>query len=406
MFLNNKIQQLVVQLLNKRRNLSAGRQCFRVSQKYQNFGLVARVYRLSLACCIIVPFFLQSCGENETESQEEELKAVKYARVEQAGGVIERTYSGRTQSSSLTNLSFRTGGLIVRLNVKVGQRVKKGMLLAQLDQKDAKLAYEQALVDVQSAKVQYDNAASSFQRTKQLYETNNASLSEYEQAKTQFSNAESSYEISLKRLDLQKSQISYTRIIAPMSGVISAVNSELNEVVKSGATIIVMSKEGSNDIEAQVGLPEKYINEVQNGDTVLVSVGSLEKSFRGIVTEIGFTSSRNGVTYPVTVSVESKENNDLRPDMPAEVRFRFGAAGQKSVLMVPIKAIGSGVNGNFVFKLSPGENAHTVNKVTVELGNITQYGYEIRSGVSEGDLVAVAGLSYLYEGRKVKLLEK
>lgn len=331
---------------------------------------------------------------------------MKYAQVQQSGGIVERTYSGTTQSSSVTHLSFRTGGMIVKLNAKVGQRVKKGALLAQLDQKDALLAYDQALADVQSAKVQYDNAASSFERTKKLYETNNTSLSDYERAKTSYANAESSYEISLKRLDLQESQVAYTKIIAPMNGIISEVRSEINEVIRSGSTIIMMSSEGNNDIEAQVGVPEKYINEIQNGDQVEISIRSIDQTFKGSVAEVAYASSTTGVTYPVTVVIESKASNQLRPDMPVEVTFRFGDADQKLILVAPLKAIASGVDGHYVFKLTADENGYLVNKSIVELGDITKDGFEIKSGVSEGDIVAVAGLSSLYEGRKVKLLDQ
>ena len=361
--------------------------------------------KLSYWALIVCALFFQHCG-GKSENQKTELKAVKYALVEQAGGISERTYSGVTQSSSLTNLSFRTGGLIVKLNAKVGQRVRKGTLLAQLDQKDAKLAYDQALADVQSAKVQYDGASSNFDRTKQLYETENASLSDYEQAKTSYSNAQSSYEISLKRLDLQESQIDYTEIIAPMSGVISEVRSELNEVIKSGSTILVMSNEQRNDIEAQVGLPEKYINEIQHGDQVVVSIRSIDQTLKGSVTEIGYSSSLTGVTYPVTVALQSNATNDLRPDMPVEVTFQFGSADQQPILIAPLKAVGSGVDGNFVYTLTQEEDAYVAKKVVVALGDITKGGYEIKAGLKEGDIVAIAGLSSLYDGRKVKLLEK
>lgn len=354
----------------------------------------------------LTPLLFQNCGGNKKNQEQEELKAVKYALIEQSGGVVERSYPGITQSSSLTNLSFRTGGLLLKLNAKVGQRVQKGTLLAQLDQKDAKLAYEQARVDVQNAKVKYDAAASDFQRTKQLYETGNASLSDYERAKSTYSNAESSYEISLNRLDLQQSQIDYTEIIAPMSGVISEVKSEINEVIRSGSTIIVMSSEANNDIEAQVGVPEKYINNIQNGDPVSVSIESINQTLKGSVTEVAYSSSSTGATYPVTVAIESQGNKNLRPDMPVEVTFQFGSAGKKSILVAPLKAVASGVEGNYVFKLTQEGDAFTVTKVAVELGEITNNGYEIKSGVSEGDIVAVAGLSFLYEGRKVKLLEK
>ncbi len=355
---------------------------------------------------IFLTMLMQNCGSKQDENQNKELKAVKYGTVEQSGGVIERTYSGITKSASLTNLSFRTGGLIVKINARVGQRVKRGTLLAQLDQTDAKLAYDQAVVDVQNAKVQYDAAASEFKRTKQLYETDNASLSDYERAKSTYSNAESSYEISLKRLDLQKSQISYTEIIAPMTGIINEVKSEVNEVVKSGSPIVVMSNEESNDIEAQVGIPEKYINEIQNGDQVIVFIRSFDQTFKGSVTEIGYTSSTTSVTYPVTVAVENSGNKSLRPDMPADVTYRFGSEDQDPILIAPIKAIGSGVEGNFVYRLTKKDDIYIANKVIVELGEITKNGYEIKEGVEEGDLVAVAGLSSLYDGRQVKLLEK
>ncbi len=356
---------------------------------------------------VTIPLILFcACGGNKEDKKQEELKAVKYEKVEQSGGLVYRTFSGVTISSSLTNLSFRTGGMLVKLNAKVGQRVKKGTLIAQLDQKDVLLAYEQTEADVQSAKVQYDNAASSFERTKQLYETNNSSLSDYERAKTSFANAESSYEISLKRLDLQKSQISYTEIIAPMNGVISDVRIEINEVVKSGSTVIVMSSEGNNDIEAQVGVPERYINDIQNGDPVQVTIRSLNQKFTGSVTEVAFSSSTTGVTYPVTVMIESEGNTKLRPDMPAEVTFQFGSAEQQSILVAPLKAISSGVDGNYVFRLTPDEEAYIASKVLVELGDITKDGYEIKSGLNNGDFVAVAGLSALYEGKRVKLLTK
>ena len=354
---------------------------------------------------VLFAALFQQCGSKK-EDEKEALKAVKYALVEQSGGLTEKTYSGVTQSSSLTNLSFRTGGLILKINAKAGQRVRKGALLAQLDQKDAKLSYDQALADVQSAKVQYDGAASNFERTKQLYETDNASLSDYEQAKTSYSNAQSSYEISLKRLDLQKSQVDYTEIIAPMNGIISSVSSEINEVVNAGSTIIVMSNEGKNDIEAQVGIPEKYINDVQNGDEVTVSIRTVDQTFKGTVAEIGYASSLTGVTYPVTIALESNGSNELRPDMPLEATFKFGSPDQEPILIAPLKAIGSGVDGNFVYKLTPEEKSYVAKKVVVQLGDITKGGYEIKAGLNEGDMVAVAGLSSLYDGRKVKLLDK
>ncbi len=358
----------------------------------------------------ILPVLFLSCI-NEKEQKKEVFtspKAVKYAAIEQSGGIQERTYSGITQSASITDLSFRSGGLLVELNVRVGQRVKKGEVLARLDQKDAQLAYDQALVDVQNAKAQFDAASSSFDRVKQLYESNNASLSDYEAAKSQYSNAQSSYQISLKRLDLQKSKIDYLVISAPMEGIVSAINSEINEVVQSGRTIIVMSREGEEDIEIQVGIPERYIDEIHNGDKVGIQIGSIDDTYSGTVTEVGYASSNTGATYPVTVSLSAMGSSAIRPDMPCEVTFTFGSANQQSFLIAPIKAIAGGAEGNYAYRLvsSEEEGMYLAEKADVTLGDITKDGYIVLSGLNEGDRVAVAGLNSMYEGQKVMLLKE
>ena len=353
-------------------------------------------------------FLMNGCNSGNKATGEPEIRPVKFATVAQAGGIKERTYTGITQSSSLTDLSFRSGGLLVRLNAKVGEKVKKGSLLAQLDQKDAKLAYEQAMVDVKNARAQFDAAASGFERVKKLYETNNASLSDYEASKSTYSSAQSAYEISLKRLDLQQSKVDYTEIIAPMNGIVSAVNAEINEVVQSGRTVIVMSRKDENDMEVQVGVPEQYISDIQNGDEVTIKISSIDEPFNGLVKELSYTSSSTGVTYPVTVSLEGGNNPAVRPDMPAEVTFRLGSNDEQSFLVAPLKAVSSGVDGNFVFKLVEGseEGHYEVRSVPVELGTITKDGYIIRTGLNAGDLVAVAGLRSLYEGRMVTLLKE
>lgn len=352
----------------------------------------------------IIFLLFQQCSPKETQ-KDAAIRPVKYAHVEQVGGVIQKVYSGTTQSASKVNLSFRSNGLIVLQNAKVGQRVKKGMLLARLDQKDVKLAYEQAEADVQNAKAQYNVASSALARTKQLYESNNASLSDYEMAKSSFANARSALEISTKRLEMQASQISYTEIIAPMDGIISTVNSGVNEVVSPGSTIIVMSREGENDMEVLVGLPQRYISEISSGQEVMIKVNSQNESFSGTVTEVGYSSTNAAGTYPVVVSMNLADNTSIRPDMPAEVVFSFGSVDNSFSLRVPIKAVSNGPQGSFVYKLNATEgDTYKVQKVMVELGSIAENSYEIKSGLTEGDKVAIAGLNSLYEGRIVKLL--
>ncbi|UII31449.1 efflux RND transporter periplasmic adaptor subunit [Fulvivirga ulvae] len=356
----------------------------------------------NLYIALLSLFLLSGCGNSSEEQQEVLVKPIKYGVVESFGGLTTRTFNGITQSGSETKLSFRTGGLITRLNVTVGQRIKKGQLLAQLDQTDALLALQQVQADVANTQIQLETASSSFERIKQLYQTNNASLSDYEKARSTLSNAQSSYEISLKRLDLQQSQVAYTTIAAPMSGIVSSVNAEANEVVSPGNIILTMSKENANDIEAQAGIPEKYISQVRQGSSAKIRIPTLSGEFDGVITEVGYSSS--GGTYPVIASL-TNTREEVRPGMPVEVTLTFGDEEQEEQLIVPVKAVGKDESGQFVYVLSPvSDEVYAAKKMSVEIGSLMSEGFIVRSGLTQNQIVAVAGLRTLYDGMKVSLL--
>lgn len=347
---------------------------------------------------------LNGCSNSREKEEKALVKPIKYGMVESFGGLTTRTFNGITQSSSETKLSFRTGGLITRLNAAVGQRIKKGQQLARLDQTDALLALQQAEADAANAKVQLETASSSFERIKQLYQTKNASLSDYEKAKSTLSNAQTSYEISSKRLDLQRSQVSYTTLTAPMFGIVSSVNVEANEVVRPGQSILTMSREDANDIEAQVGVPEKYISMVKQGQPTKIGIPTLSSKFDGVITEVGYSSS--GGTYPVTTSL-TNPTDDMRPGMPVEVMFTFGDKDQQQQLIVPVKAVGEDESGPFVYILSSeNDEIYVAKKTPIEIGSLTTGGFIARSGLIENQIVAMAGLRTLYDGMKVKLLNQ
>ncbi|MEQ8471516.1 MAG: efflux RND transporter periplasmic adaptor subunit [Marinoscillum sp.] len=347
---------------------------------------------------------LFGCGDSNEEEKRELIKPIKYGIVESVGGLTTRTFNGITQSGSETNLSFRTGGLITNLDVAVGQRLKKGQVLAQLDQTDDLLAFEQAQLNVENAKVQLETASSSFERIKQLYQTNNASLSDYEKAKSALSNAQSSHEIAMKRLEKQRSQLSYTTITAPMSGIVSAVKVGTNEVIRSGQTILVMSREDASDMEVQVGVPEKYISQVKRGSPTKIRIPALSSDFDGVIAEVGYSSS--GGTYPIITSLTNPPD-EIRPGMPVEVTFTFGDEDQKRQLVVPVKAVSEDESGLFVYLLNPvAEDLYEAKKMGIEIGSLTSEGFIVRSGLMQDQMVAVAGLRTIYDGMKVSLLNQ
>lgn len=350
-------------------------------------------------------FLLAGCGGGTEENAEAPLKPVKYSTVAMRGGDQTRSFNGTSKSGAETRLSFRSNGLITDLRVKVGDRVKRGQRIAKLDQTDMILNYQKAESAVESARIQLETARSSLERVKELYQSNSSSLSDYEQAKNNFANAKNNYESSKKTLDLQSSQLSYGVITAPTDGIVTQVNSEINEFAQAGSPIVIINaKEG--DIEIKVGVPESYISRIKEGEEVKVRFPSIPmKDYKGTITEVGFSSS-GGASYPVIIKLTDSDPK-IRPYMPAEVTFSFKApAAGKAQLLVDFKAVGEDEQGNFIFKLDPdGEDRYLVRKTPLKVGPLTNDGFVVLSGLQEGDLVATAGLRSLYDGQAVKIMD-
>lgn len=348
--------------------------------------------------CIVT---LVACG-GEKKEVKDPVKPVKSGRILSVGGVQTRTFAGTTQSGDEANLSFRANGLIELLRVKVGDKVKRGQLLAKLDQKDVRLNYEKAKSTLRSASIQLDTAKSSLERVKQLYMANNTSLNEYERAKNNLAAASSGYETAVKALDLQKSQLEYTKIVAPTAGIVTKVNAEKNEFTSAGAPVIVINS--GDDMEINVGVPESYISRIRQGDSVEAVVASIGSGkISGVITEVGFSSSEN-VVFPVIVKV-SEKIKALRPGMPADVSFRFGNEKDEKRLVVPVLAVGDSSEGNYVFELVKEGEHYVAKKRIIKTGPLLTEGFQVLSGIKENSIVAVAGLRSLYDGRKVKLME-
>lgn len=362
--------------------------------------LNSKIKKQTLWFFISILIVFASCKNSETKNTEAPLKRVKYAVVDFKDGLTQKTFSGETQSAVTTNLSFRMGGLIIAMNAKVGNKVKKGELLAELDTSDIDLSVQQINEAVQASKVQLETAKSTLDRTKRLYQSQGASLGDLENAKNNYAQANASYESNLKSLSLQKSQYSYAKIIAPNSGIISKVNAEQNEVVKSGNNIITVDSD-NGEFQVKVSLPENYISEVKLNDVVSLLINGDSKE--GVISEIGYASQ--GASFPVIINIKNPDSY-LRPGLSASATFKIGSETQDSILMLPIEAVRQDATVNYVYQLVLQENkAYKVIKTPVQIGKISGDYFNVVSGVSKDDFIAVAGLDKLYEGMLVQLFK-
>lgn len=371
--------------------------------------------KLSTLFCLLL---LMSCGNKSAEEIEPIVRPVRYGEVVKSGNANNQTFSGTAQSSKEAKISFKVAGTINALNVKVGDRIRTGQVIARLDAIDYSIQYDQAVAQLKSAQTQIKSAESqltasksAYQRVEKLYENNSVPLSEYEQAKTSFEAAQSQYEAAVaqvaasqKQVDGSRNQVNYAQLAAPFSGVITAVMVEENELVNSGTPIATLSAEGQPEV--RVGVPEVFIAQINKGQNVGIRFSILPgEQFSGSVSEVGF-SAGDASTYPVIIQIDNPDET-IRPGMAATVQFHFGEnQNEQQYLIAPVKSVGEGPEGNFVFKLEKTGAEHIAKKQIVQVGTLLPAGFEIKSGLQEGDLVATAGLKAILDGMKVKLLQE
>ena len=334
----------------------------------------------------------------------EPIRPVKYAEVRPASAVQSQRFAGTAKAGIEARLSFRTGGLIEAIDVKVGDPVAAGQRIATLDNRDAVLAHQRAKAALENARVQKANAQSKLIRVRQLYQANNVSLAEYEQAKNGFASATSSYESAQKSLDLQDHQLGYNEIYAPVAGIVTAVHNEVNEVIQAGTPLVELS--AGEDIEMKVGVPESYIARIRTGEPVCAHFSALPGvDFAAQVREISYALDASS-TYPVIVRLDDPDPA-IRPGMAGEVEFRFGSGGPSDPLVVPVKAVGEDAKGQYVFVIDGvAKGLGTVHRRPIRIGKLLADGFVVEEGLAERELVATAGLKSLLHGMKVRLLSE
>src|SRR5210317_8230 len=128
-----------------------------------------------------ISVWMWSCGSKE-EVKELQLRPVNYMEVSNLAAEEIRTFSGTAATDKIIPLSFRNSGIITKMNLKLGQNVKRGELLARLDNVQARLSYESSVEDLNSAASKMNTAKLSLNRVKSLYEKGSTSLSDYEAA--------------------------------------------------------------------------------------------------------------------------------------------------------------------------------------------------------------------------------
>lgn len=276
-------------------------------------------------------------------------------------------------------------GTLIALNVKAGQRVSKGQLLARVDDGGSSQ-------QVASLETQYQLAKTTFERQKNLWNQKIGSEIQYLQAQTQM--------LSLQRSVAQaKAMLSKTEIRAPFSGTIDEVFVERGQVVAAGPQGL-MRIVNLNNMYVSTSVPESYIGKLKVGTQVDVFLTSLNKNYKGKVRQIGNFINPNNRSFGIEVSIPNPENL-LRPNQVAKLKVIDYTV--KNAIVVPSNVIQEDGKGNqfvFVASNSNGKTA-TAKKAMVTTGKSSDNVTEILSGLSANDIIVIEGVNTISEGMKL-----
>ena len=325
-----------------------------------------------------LPLF--SCRKDEKRDSDT-VRSVLLAEVEPIGSSNSRNYSGVVEEGKSVNAAFMTGGKLSSLNVKEGDRVRKGQLLATIDNTDY-------LIGVNQLQVQYDQMAAEKKRMDEMYARHNIAPNDYEKLLAGF-------EQLRLQLEMAKNKLGYTKLYSPADGFISHRFMEPGELVDAGTPIYKITDDSrlvvSVDLPLQVYLGRNDIAGAYGISPAIAEPIPLKiESFT--------PDADNNQLYHMKLDVPPASRKDLTPgmNMPVTLELRNEVAGEA---LVPSRAIFDENGVNFVWIYNPTDS--TLKKNPVEVTGQPQGNKSLVKGLSGNEKIVAAGVKQLRQGEKV-----
>lgn len=348
---------------------------------------------------------LSGCGEKE-QPFEEVIRPIAWLEVQPSSFDQVRRLSGTIFPVEEANLSFEVVGRVEWVKVKLGDEVKRGQEIARLDQRNFNLSKQSAQANLQKSYAALSEAENEYNRYAELSEKGLVSKSGYDNAKGAFDSASSAVSISKTQLDIANKNLSDSVLTAPYNGKITKRLIEPSMQVAPGQATFQI--EGNDGLEVQVMVPETLIRNLSKGNEINIHYPAFPQlNSKGNITEI---SSRAGTAnaFPVTILITS-EVTELRAGMTAEVDFTFegiGRTGYKGVTYrLPIAALGAD-EGQKSFVFVYDVEQQILQKRMVQTESILNNEVLVSAGLAPGEIIAVAGVSFLRDGQSARLLDK
>ncbi|MDO5571673.1 MAG: efflux RND transporter periplasmic adaptor subunit [Bacteroidales bacterium] len=320
-------------------------------------------------------------GENKEKNveQTEKKPLVRVETVTSKDVDQTREFTATVEANISNNIAPQSPVRIENIFVEVGDRVRKGQKLVQMDNSNLK-----------QIKTQLENQKIEFKRIDELYKIGGTSKSSWDASKMNLDVLETNYNNLMVN----------TQLTSPIDGIITARNYDKGDLYSASKPVLVV--EQITPVKLMINVSEAYFAYVKKGMSVDIKLDVYnDETFEGKVSLVYPTIDANTRTFPVEITINNKDQR-VRPGMFARAVMSFGTLNH---VVVPDLAIikQSGAGDRYVYILND-DNTVSYNKV--ELGRRMGDTYELISGVENGAKVVVAGQSRLTNGASVEVENK
>ncbi len=353
------------------------------------------IFRWTFGLAFASAFALAGCSR--PEAAQEPVRSVKVLTVGAGHLQSDQEFAGEVRPRVESRLGFRVAGKIIRRQAELGQRVKAGQVLAQLDAQDYQLAADAARAQVAAAATNRDLAAADFKRYAALKEQNFISGAELERRETALKAAQAQFDQARAQLAAQGNQARYTSLVADVSGVITAIEAEPGQVVTAGTPVVRIAQDGPRDVVFSV--PEDKVADVKPGSEVAVRIWADSHALAGNVREVAASADPVTRTYQVKVGLEADAAPALGATVSVTPRALNHAGAQ--VIKLPTSALRKEGSGTAVWVLD--KATMTVASQPVQIAKADGNEAVVAAGLQPGMLVVSAGVHVLSPGQKVAI---
>jgi len=312
-------------------------------------------------------------------------------------------FAGPVAAVDSSGLSFQVGGQVESVEVDIGDRVTKGQVLAVLDPEPYQLDVDAAQAELIKAKDNVAKSKAEYERQKRIFDQGAGAQRNLEVSEYNYKAARSAVNYQVAKLDQARRNLGKTTLHAPYDGAIAWRSVQPNEEVHVGQKILEINASGK--MEVQLAVPESTVDQLHIDDPATITFPTLPRNpAKGRISYIGSAAVKANA-FPVKVLLIDP-NENVKPGMTAEANLIIKLENEQPGYMVPLQAIlpAPEANSGYAFVYDP--QTSTVKKRTVRSRSIADKEAVVFEGLAAGDIIAVAGVSFLADGMKVKLMKQ